>query len=461
MEDLAQSAIDAALNVGVSFVDLRIEDTTTTIIEIADGVTKQSIASQIKGAGIRAFIDGAWAFAQTTDLTPKGLKTAGESVAKLALATRERVEEKFQIDGPAFEGKFIMKVKKPFDSISIEEKMSLVKMIDDQSRDYDDRIISTRTIYGELWSELIIANSLGTNVSIQNSIPRIISAPTAKEGSNRQRMQKSIGLRGGFEEMETEDAQNIGTNTAKLAIDLLSSEAAKGGVYDVVMDPILNGVLMHEAFGHAVEADNWPAHSTVLEDKIGKPMGPDFLSIIDDPTLDGKRGSYEYDWEGTKSRKRYLVKNGILNELLHSLETSSRLDMEPNGAARSQSFMYPPVPRMSNTFMEPRDWSFDELLQDMKHGILLCNFNYGYTQPAKGQFMFQASHGYLIENGEKGKMVRDVSLAGNILEVLPKIDAIGSDFELDAGTCGKDGQSVPTMTGGPHARIRGVPVGGM
>lgn len=354
-----------------------------------------------------------------------------------------------------------MSLKKPFDSVSIEEKMDLVKMIDDQARHFDERIVTTRSIYGELWSELTIANSFGTNVSVQNSVPRIISVPTAKDGSNRQRLQKSMGVRGGFEEMETEEAQNIGTDAAKLVIDLLSSKAAKGGVYDVVMDPILNGVLTHEAFGHAAEADNWPAHSTVLEDKIGERMGPEFLSISDDPTLSGKRGSYEFDWEGTQSRKRHLVKDGILNELLHSLETSSRLDMDPNGSARSQSFMHPPLPRMSNTFMEPRDWEFNELLEDTKSGILLCNFNYGYTQPATGQFMFQASYGYLIENGEQGRMVRDVSLAGNILEVLPKIDAIGRDFELDAGTCGKDGQTVPTTTGGPHARIRAVPVGGM
>ncbi|MFW9769572.1 MAG: TldD/PmbA family protein [Candidatus Thorarchaeota archaeon] len=461
MEDLAQTAIEAALNVGASFVDIRIENTTTTIIEINDAITKQSIASRMKGAGIRAFIDGAWAFAQTTNLSSEGIRSTGESVARLALATRDRVEEKFQIHGPSFEGKFTMTPKKPFSSISIDEKMDLVRMIDDQARDYDKRIVSTRSIYGELWSEIHIANSLGTNVSMQNSVPRIISVPTAKEGANRQRMQKSIGLRGGFEEMETEAVQNIGTEAAKLAIDLLSSKAAKGGIYDVVMDPILNGVLTHEAFGHAVEADNWPAHSTVLEDRIGDRMGPDFLSISDDPTLQGKRGSTEYDWEGTKTKKRHLVKGGVLNELLHSLETSSRLDMEPNGSARSQSFMFAPLPRMSNTFMEPRDWNLDELLEDTKSGILLCSFNYGYTQPAKGQFMFQASHGYMIENGEKGQMIRDVSLAGNILEVLPKIDAIGNDFELDAGTCGKGGQSVPTMTGGPHARIRAVPVGGM
>jgi len=461
MEDLATIAIEAALKAGASFVDVRIENTATTIIEINDGVSKQSMASRLKGAGIRAFIEGAWAFAQTTNLTAAGLKATGESVAKMALATREKVADKFEIDGPSFQDRFEYKVKKPFSSISIDEKMSLVKMIDDQSRDFDKRIASTRTVYGDMHTELYIANSLGTNVYVENSIPRIISAPTAKDGANRQRIFKSLGVRGGYEVMDTESALNIGNTAAELVIELLSSVAAKGGTYDVVMDPILNGVMTHEAFGHAAEADNWPSHSTVLEDKVGKEVGPDYLSITDDPTLDGKRGSFEYDWEGTKTKKRTLVKDGILTELLHSLETSSRLDMEPNGAARSQSFMHSPLPRMSNTFMEPRDWDVDELIQDTKNGILLCSFNYGYTQSAKGQFMFQASHGYIIENGEKGQMVRDVSLAGNILEVLPKVDAIGNDFELDAGSCGKGGQAVPTMAGGPHARILDVPVGGM
>ncbi len=123
--------------------------------------------------------------------------------------------------------------------------------------------------------------------------------------------------------------------------------------------------------------------------------------------------------------------------------------------------MHSPLPRMSNTLMEPGDWDVDELIADTGEGILLCSFNYGYTEPSKGQFMFQASHGFLIEKGEIGQMVRDVSLAGQILEVLPKIDAVGKDFKMDAGTCGKNGQMVPDMSGGPHARIRSIPVGGM
>ncbi|MHA1959949.1 MAG: TldD/PmbA family protein [Candidatus Thorarchaeota archaeon] len=461
MEDLAQAAIEAALSAGATFADVRIEDTNTTIIEISDGVTKRSMSSFLKGAGLRAFVGGAWAFAQTTNLTTSGMKETGDSVARLAMATREQVSERFEIDGPTFNDRVTATVKKPFTDVSVEEKIDYVKMIDDQARDFDKRIVNTRTIYGDLWTELYIANSLGTSVWTENSLPRVISSTTAKDGTSRQRGFRSVGTKGGYEEFETERAQNIGEESARLVIDLLSSVAAKGDTYDVIMDPVLNGVMVHEAFGHASEADNWPAHATVLEDKVGEEVGPVHLSLSDDPTLDGRRGTYSYDWEGTKANKRHLVKDGVLEELLHSLETSSRLEMIPNGSARSQSFMYPPLPRMSNTFMEPRDWSLEEMFEDTKDGILLCGFNYGYTEPSKGQFMFQANYGYLLENGEKTQMVRDVSLAGQILEVLPKIDAIGKNFEMDAGTCGKSGQGVPVMSGGPHARIRSVPVGGL
>ncbi|MFW9845276.1 MAG: TldD/PmbA family protein [Candidatus Thorarchaeota archaeon] len=461
MEDLAQAAIDAAIKTGASFSDVRIEDTVTTIIEMTDGVTKKSIASRLKGAGIRAFLNGAWAFAQTTDLTPKGMRETGESVAKLALATMTKVDEKFEMDGPSFEDKLQFNPETHFNDIAIEDKMAYVMMIDEQSHSYDSRIVNSRTVYGDLWTELYVANSLGTSVSLENSLPRVISVSTAKDGSNRQRAFKSYGVRGGYERMESERPQTIGEESAKMAVDLLSSISAKGGSYDVIMDPVLNGVMVHEAFGHACEADNWPAHSTVLEDKVGERVGPNHLNLSDDPTMPGERGSFEYDWEGTRAKKRHLVKDGILTELLHTLETSVRLGMEPNGAARAQSFMHDPLARMSNTIMEPGDWDVEEMIADTSGGLLLCNFNYGYTDPSKGQFMFQASHGYLIENGELGQMVRDVSLAGQILDVLAKIDAVGSDFLMDAGTCGKNGQMIPDMSGGPHARIRNIPVGGM
>ncbi len=461
MEDLAQIAVESALDAGASFADVRIENTHSTVIEMVNGVTRRSMSAHLRGAGVRAFIDGAWAFAQTTELTPEGMRGVGESATKLALAVRPLVAERFEIDGPTFRAKEFISVRRPFPDVPMEEKMEFVKQIDMQAREFDERVSNARTVYGELWSELYVANSLGTSVYIENSLPRIISSITAREGANRQRAYRSVGVKGGFEMMMEEDAQTVGERAARTAVDLLSSVAVRGGVYDVVMDPVLNGVMVHEAFGHACEADGWPAHTTVLEDKLGQSVGPEWLNISDDPTLDCARGSYPYDWEGTKTRKRILVKDGILTEILHSLETASRLGMESNGAARAESYAHVPIPRMSNTFMEPGDWDVDELIEDTRHGLLLCRFNYGYTNPSMGHFMFQAQYGYVIKKGEIGQMVRDVSLSGLILEVLSKIDAVGRDFELDAGTCGKNGQWVPDMSGGPHARATEVPVGGM
>ena len=460
MENLAQAAIEAALRVGATFADVRIENTTSTIIEMSDGVTRRAVSSHLKGAGIRAFVDGAWAFGQTTDLTLKGMQVAGESVARLALATRSKVRERFDINGPAFRDHVKLTVKRHFHDVGMEEKMAFAKQIDSQAREYDSRIANTRTVYGDSWTELYVANSLGTSVYIENSLPRIISVTTAKEGSNRQRAFKSVGVRGGFEAMETDEAQTLGTQSAELAVNLLSSVAAKGGVYDVVMDPVLNGVMVHEAFGHACEADNWPAHTTVLEDRVGKEVGPEHLNISDDPTLPGLRGSFEYDWEGTRTRKRYLVRKGVLTELLHSLETASRLGMEPNGAARAQSFMYMPIPRMSNTFMEPGDWTFEEMLSEMKEGIYAVGALYGYTDPAKGQFMFKAEGGWLIENGELKQRLREVAIAGMTLEVLHNVDAVGKDLQMDPGMCGKLGQYVPVTTGSPHVRVKKLVFGG-
>ncbi|UCF59102.1 MAG: TldD/PmbA family protein [Candidatus Bathyarchaeota archaeon] len=460
MEDLAEIAIQAALNAGASFVDIRIEETHKTKLEISDGVSKTSMG-QLKGAGIRAFVDGAWAFAQSTEMTPAGMKRMGQHVALTALAIHDRVAEKFDMSGPAFQDVVSLKVKQKLQDVSLEEKMSLVRMVDDEVRAVDNRIVNTRTTYSDITTQLFISNSLGTRVWMANSLPLLLLRITAKESGVQQHSWGQMFGRGGFEIIDEMGAREIGQKAAKLAIDLLASKAAKGGTYDVIVDPQLNAAMVHEAFGHPCEADNWVAQTTVLEGMLGKQVGPEFLNLSDDPTISSWRGSFEYDWEGTKTLKRCLVKDGILTDLLHSLETAARMGMDPNGAARCQSFMFQPIPRMSNTLMERGEWNIDEMIADMRDGILLCDYNYGYTDSAKGQFMFQASYGYLIEKGEKTQMIRDVSLAGQILEFLNKIDAIGNDFGMSAGTCGKANQLVPDNSGGPHARIRQVPLGGM
>jgi TldD protein len=363
--------------------------------------------------------------------------------------------------GPVFHDAVTVKVQRSLHEVPLEEKMALVRMVDEEVRAADRRIANARTIYTDVTTQLFVGNSLGTRVWMTNSLPRLLLQITAKAKGIQQRSWGQMFGRGGFEILDEAGARETAQTTAKLATDLLTSKAVKGGTYDVIVDPRLNAAMVHEAFGHPCEADNWLAQTTVLEGKLGQPVGPEFLNLTDDPTKPSWRGSFEYDWEGTKTQRRTLVKDGILTDLLHSLETAARLGMEPNGAARCQSFMFQPIPRMSNTVMERGEWPTDEMMADMRTGLLLCDYNYGYTDSAKGQFMFQANYGYVIAQGEKTQLIRDVSLAGQILEFLNKIDAVGDDFGLSAGTCGKANQLVPDNSGGPHARLRQVPVGGV
>ncbi len=460
MEDITEIAIDFALKAGAQFADIRIEHNTGTRLEFVNDNAKKVIQFNEKGLGIRAFIDGAWGFATLTKITKEAVKEAADSAVRLAKISRAYIKEPFKIDAKAYRGKSVNLGNKPTDKIPISDKTDFVKFLSEQARNFDTRIATAKVIYTDVISNKIIANSFGTHVEMQISLPRVSILTTAREGTNRQRGYKSIGLAGGFEIFETEKAQKLGEESAKQAVMLLSAKAAPSGVFDVVADPELTGVFVHEAFGHASEADAFTAKNTVLEDKLGKKVGNEFVNLSDDPTIPGLRGSFEYDSEGTKTRKRKLVVNGVLTEILHSLETAARLNLEPNGAARAQDYGYVPIPRMSNTFMEPGDWSKDEIIEDTKNGILMAGFEYGYVEPAVGQFMFKSWNGWIIENGELKTAVRDAALAGTILEVLNKINAIGRNVEFNPGVCGKSGQSVPVMTGGPYIRIEKIPIGG-
>jgi len=460
MENLAELAIETGLDLGMSFVDIRMETTRMTSLEVVKGVTMKTLIANHTGAGIRAFTKGSWAFGHTSDLTVSGIRKAVESLSRMASATTKWVDMDFEIDAPAFSGKAKYRAKGPINKATIEEKIEVAQSIDRQLRQADSRVMHTRVLYRDVWTDRYVANSLQTETRQETGQITITPICTVKESANVQKVAIAYGLTGGLGDISRQAMYNLGTKPAKIAVDLLDSVSLKGGVYDVIADPVLNGAMIHEAFGHACEADNHTAGSSVLKGKLNSAIGQETISITDDPTLEHHIGSYEYDSEGTPARKRELVRDGVLTEFLHDLDTAARLEMEPNGAARAMSFMHLPIPRMSNTFMEPGDWDLDELIQDTKHGVLMCDVNYGYANSSKGQFMFQAPYGYQIQDGERTKMVRDASIAGLITDILWKIDGVSSDFSYDVGECGTQNQTALVMSGGPHVRIRQVPVGG-
>ncbi|MBN2233499.1 MAG: TldD/PmbA family protein, partial [Deltaproteobacteria bacterium] len=245
------------------------------------------------------------------------------------------------------------------------------------------------------------------------------------------------------------------------AVNLLAAPQAPGGEYTVVLDPILAGVFVHEAFGHLSESDFVYENDHMREIMtLGKEFGHPILNIVDSAAWEGLRGSFKYDDEGTPSHKTYLIREGKLVGRLHSRETAAKMGEQPTGNARAINYRHPPIVRMTNTYIEPGTTSFEEMIADIKEGIYAKNW-YGGTTSME-MFTFSAGEAYMIRNGKIAEAIRPVMLTGNVFTTLKNIDAIGNDLDMNqGGGCGKGGQSpLPVSNGSPHIRIQRCLVGG-
>jgi len=462
MIDFLEKLIDQTLQKGAEFIDLRMNNSSFNTIVIVNGKTRDIISAIDKGIGIRVFINGAWGFSCTDRLDKDSLTEAMDSAFKIAKKAGELAKINFKLeDQTPYKKKVSFPQKISLLDTSIEEKLKLAIDLDKQAKEFDVRIINTNSSYSDFVGEHLLLNSFGVQLEMKVNFIRIVSINYAFEAGVRQRGYQSIGGTAGFELAETEKAQNLGIKASEEAIQLLKASPAKAGKYTIIMDPALTGVFIHEAFGHACEADAVLSGESILADKIGEQVGLETVTVVDDPTLSGELGYYPYDSEGTPSQKKYLVENGVLKNFMHSLETSSRLGTAPTGNARAQNYQSIPIVRMSNTYFQPGNWTLEELLEEVKNGLYLGGWVYGYCEPTKGSFTFKCRQAFTIENGERKKLLRDVGLSGMTLEVLNNILGIGQDLEFSEGTCGKQDQSVPVTDGGPHIAVKDVVVGGL
>lgn len=463
MEDLAETTIDYMLKLGAEFADLRLESSSGTNIVIMDGKTKTLTAQQESGCGIRAFAGGAWGFASTNSPTVASLKAAGSSAVKMAKVAKARAKLSFKITGaPAVRKSEEYKCRQKPADVPIEEKLVFALHQDKSMHALDPRISSTNSRYDDLEVDRIVANSFGTLARTRERWVLAACSAYAKSADVLQRGHASVGSVGGYELVSTEDAAQVGAEAAAQALRLLDSKPVPAGKFTCILDSKMTGMMAHEAFGHACEADAILAGASVLEGRLGKKVADEGITLVDDPTVKNTFGYFSLDWEGVKAKKHVLIERGILKEFLHNLESSGRMGVKPNGSSRSQGYNSPPIIRMSNTYIGPGDWGKDELIEELKHGLLIQGSQYGYVEPAKGQFMFKCDEAYEVKNGEIGQRYRDASLSGVILEVLNNVQGIGNDFLLgDPGYCGKNGQSARTTDGGPHICVANMVVGGL
>lgn len=432
------------------FIDVNLQYAEITSISTKDGVAKDISAGVTQGFGVRV-LDRVWGFASST--REEDLLQAAQKALKAARAGRKEIA--FDPCDPIIDKVDTGPKIKP-QNVDLEEKIELGERAHDSIKDLPG-VVSTSFSYVDANSKLLYANSEGTRIESVLTRVGFFANAFAKEGETLQVGSERAGATAGFEYLH--DPEGIARVAAEKALRLLKASAAPSGEFTVILDPLLTGVFIHEALGHAVEADHVLQGDSILDGRIREKIASEHVSIYDDPTIKGSFGFYYYDSEGTKASKTSLIEKGLLKGFIHSRETSSALGMENTGNARSQSFEYLPVVRMSNTFMEPGDQTFEELIEDVEEGVYLIGSKGGEVDPAKGVFQFSAEEGFLIEKGKLGGSIRDVALSGEILKIMLSIDGVGKDFDSHIGFCGKDGQSVPVGDGGAHVRTRAA-VGG-
>lgn len=347
-----------------------------------------------------------------------------------------------------------------FRTIPLADKQGVLAAYNDLMLRFDPRIETTVSAYLDALVTIWYANSEGSYIRQERPLVDLQLTAIARDGEAMQRGYKSLALARGYEAVT--DRHDLARSAAQLAIDLLASRPVKGGRCTVVLDPIMAGLFIHEAFGHLSEADFISENPTAQEMMaLGRTFGPANLNVYDDGRVPGLRGSVAFDDEGVPSQKTWLIRQGVLAGRMHSRETAARMGEKPTGNARATSYRYAPQVRMTNTAIAPSDGGgLHDMIRDVDLGVYAVDWSGGET--ALEDFTFVAKYGYMIRRGELAEPVRSITLTGNVFETLRAIDRIGSDFKWDdsSGDCGKGAEGLPVCDGGPHIRVQDALVGG-
>lgn len=440
----------------VDYLAIRLEQSEGTELFLRGGQTETLSEGIAIGGHVRACYRGGWGFASFNDLGSLAARV-DDAVAAARLVGDE--ETLLAAVEPVRLTQSLVLIGTDPRQVSLKRKKELCTHYADLLQGADDRITTNSVRYSDIVQRVLLATSEGTLIDQTWADMEMRFAATARNGDTVQTGRETTGSRKAYDDLENLDAQVAGA--AQRAVAALDLPSVRGGTYEVVIDPILTGLFVHEAFGHLSEADMAYENPELLEAmSMGRRFGPEELQIFDGAALPGHRGSYLYDDEGTPATTTQLIQDGVLVGRLHSRETAGKLDELPTGNARCLNYHYSPLVRMTNTWIERGKTPVNDLLADIKEGVYARNWLEGMTNGE--MFTFTAGEAWMIRNGQLAEPVRDVTLSGNVFRTLGDIVAIGDDFYWDeSGGCGKGGQNgLPVGCGGPSLRIRNVVVGG-
>jgi TldD protein len=437
-----------------NYIEIRLEENHGTHIRYRGKELEETGKSSDFGGNVRALAGGGWGFVSFNNLNELQDKVA-QAINHARLVGGDPVSLS---EVEPHEDAVPPKLGKDPRNISLREKKAVL----DEYIDLVWRVpgIQTSTLgYGDRYKKVLFANSEGSYIEQEKVDVTIGLSVMARDGGDVQQAGFSLGSMGDFSLIESlhEDVTEVATR----AVELLKAPQVNGGEHTVILDPVLAGVFIHEAFGHLSEADHVYESDQLKEIMVlGRRFGGRHLNVADGGAIPNLRGSYKYDDEGTPATRTMLIREGELVGRLHSRETSSKMGEKPSGNARAINYRFPPIVRMTNTLIEAGKDNLQDMIADVKKGVYARNWYGGMT--SMEMFTFSAREAYMIRDGKIAELLRPVMLSGNLFNTLQNLDAIADDLDMNqGGGCGKGGQSpLPVSNGSPHIRIQKCLVGG-
>jgi TldD protein len=452
--EVAHGVLEQALAHGGDFAELFCEERAGFTLSIDESRIERPQSGSERGAGIRVIDGEVTRFAHVDGLDQQDLARAARGLAS-ALSRNP-------VDALAFEAAApveLQEIELDPASVPAERKADVLRELDERARSTGEEVAQASARYSEGRRRVSIFNSEGLQAADDRTRVRLGAQVVARRNGTVETGFETLGEHRGFELLEGDPAR-IAEQAARKAITLLDADPAPAGETTVVVGKGFGGVLFHEMTGHGLEADAVQKAASVYAGKMGERVAEPLLNAYDDGTMPHEWGTGAIDDEGTPSQKTAVISEGLLTSYLYDRLRALRDGRPSTGNGRRASFRDLPIPRMTNTYIEPGDADPEAIISEVERGFYAVSFGGGQVEPATGDFVFGVSEGYLIENGKVTRPCRGATLIGNCLQALTRIDAVGSDFEMKTGFCGKSGQTAPVGTGQGHVRIRGMTVGG-
>jgi TldD protein len=458
-EGMLREAFGCALARGADWAELYFEHRTAHHLALEDGSVSRAHLSTSLGVGVRVVSGDQTGYAYTEELTRERVREAAGAAAVIAQGPAGAVPAGFHVEPSADR----YRAQSAWGDVDERAKLSILTRAGEIAMAGDPRIVKVRVGLDHSEGAVLVADSSGRIRFDRQPMARLAVSCTGERAGQREVGAYNLAGREGLEFFDAARIERAARSAAERTAFLFEADAAPAGEFPVVLAAGSAGILLHEAIGHGMEADLNRKGVSVYSSRLNERIAPADVTIVDDGTLPGSRGSINVDDEGVDGQATVLVEQGMLRSYMHDRISAAHYGVAPTGNGRRQSFRHPPLPRMRNTYMLPGPHAAEEIIASVKRGLYAQTFTNGQVRIGAGDFTFYVKTGYWIEDGKLGRPIKDANLIGSGPECLERTVMVGNDLVHDetGWVCGKDGQSVPVSLGMPTIKVSGITVGGV